>query len=131
MIIICIYCVCKTLQHARQQTQQEMNFYYTDSIQKVHASHRYGGAESATLGGSTVPAVHTWSTSMRSDKSIAERSCDDLSGEQSDHLLLPHHTTQHNQHPPPAAVAANQAVVDPQYFVLDRDYMDRQTLQIR
>ena len=125
MVIICIYCVCKTLQHGRQQTQQEMNFYYTDSIQKVHAtSHRVG-----TLGGSSVSApAHTWST--RSDKSITERSFDD--GEQSDHLLLPHHTTQHNQQQPQStATAADQAAVDPQYFVLDRDYMDRQTLQIR
>jgi hypothetical protein len=103
--VLCVYCVWKTILHKRSQQQQqaECNFYYTDSIQRMHTLPATQSSLPLTYMLQSQRPLHD------ANETYAERSCDEL---------LSQHAEQ----------AGHE---EPQYFILDKDYMDRATLQIR
>ena len=129
--VLCVYCVGKTIieKRSRRQQQVERNFYSTDSIQRVHGPLTQSiplhdgymlrppidPQSSTPLHGGYILQPHHVQPPLPSpdvNDTYTERSSEELLPEHEDHSM-------------------DEEEHDPQYFILDKDYIDRATLQIR
>ena len=113
--VLCVYCEGSSIVDKRSRRQQQEqtsgNLYSTDNIIRPHPLHLRHLQQQHLQ---TAPVMHGYmlqqpAPSMTSSADDTERSCDQL---------LPEHEQLQQLH-------------DPTYFILDKDYMDQATLQIR